>query len=369
MEDSIEDTQRRFEERRSTRGNGRGRPGIVDVAAIAEVSVGTASDALNGKGRMNQATRARVRAVASALGYYPSALGRSLQRNRLGMIGLAIRTFGGDPLQFLTVSYYTRFLNAATVAAQERGFALVALPPGEAEVLDDVPLDGAILTDPPPNDPLAKELHARGIPFVSDLRQVDDPTALCVGNDQAKAVSKVCEHFFSQGTRRIGILVADSAEDYTLRSLEGFDAWIAAHPQVVGCVSRTNILDSDSIEAAVAQLLSQDLHAVYTTEAPVGSYVVRAVQRHQRFAPEKKILVAYCAEFATDSHMENVTRLSLHADEIAQEAVDLLATVLEGRVPEKPHRIIETSLHVRESSVANQPELPAQRQRTPSKKK
>ncbi|MQA93609.1 MAG: LacI family DNA-binding transcriptional regulator [Streptosporangiales bacterium] len=46
-----------------------GRVRIVDVAAAAEVSRATVTNALNGTGRMSEATRAHVRAVAAELGY------------------------------------------------------------------------------------------------------------------------------------------------------------------------------------------------------------------------------------------------------------------------------------------------------------
>lgn len=50
-----------------------GRAGIRDVAAAAGVSITTVSDALNGKGRLPDATRRHVREVADRLGYRPSA--------------------------------------------------------------------------------------------------------------------------------------------------------------------------------------------------------------------------------------------------------------------------------------------------------
>ncbi|MGH3802257.1 MAG: LacI family DNA-binding transcriptional regulator, partial [Pseudonocardiaceae bacterium] len=44
-------------------------PTLRDVATAAGVAVSTVSYALNGKGRVDAATRARVREVAASLGY------------------------------------------------------------------------------------------------------------------------------------------------------------------------------------------------------------------------------------------------------------------------------------------------------------
>ncbi|MFG2334213.1 LacI family DNA-binding transcriptional regulator, partial [Streptomyces sp. NPDC048604] len=57
----------------TTAAHRRSRMGIRDVAAAAGVSITTVSDALNGKGRLPDATRRHVREVADRLGYRPSA--------------------------------------------------------------------------------------------------------------------------------------------------------------------------------------------------------------------------------------------------------------------------------------------------------
>ena len=50
----------------------RAAPRISDVAALAGVSVGTVSKALNGRGQLREQTRERVRAAAEQLGFEPN---------------------------------------------------------------------------------------------------------------------------------------------------------------------------------------------------------------------------------------------------------------------------------------------------------
>ncbi|MEV7893513.1 LacI family DNA-binding transcriptional regulator, partial [Streptomyces cyaneofuscatus] len=61
---------------------------LLDVARTAGVSKSTASDALQGSGRVAEATRDRVRAVAEELGYRPNSAARRLRRSSTGAIGL-----------------------------------------------------------------------------------------------------------------------------------------------------------------------------------------------------------------------------------------------------------------------------------------
>ena len=65
-----------------------GRPTIIDVAERAQVSAGTASKALNGRGSLREATRQRVLAAAEELGFRPNSMARGLLSGRSFTVGL-----------------------------------------------------------------------------------------------------------------------------------------------------------------------------------------------------------------------------------------------------------------------------------------
>ncbi len=352
MPDAAEAYRREFWTRAaSSRGQPDRRPGIKDVAAIARVSVGTASDALNGRGRVASRTRARVRQVAEAIDYRPSTLARSFRTNRSHTIGLSIRPFGGAPWQYLAVSYYARLLAAATAEALQRGYALIVLPPNAPQILGRIVIDGAIIADPSPSDPLADELDLLGVPFVSDLSRLEDPAALCVGNDHAAALTKVCEHFRSQGARTVGMLVSDGTEDYTTRSLHGYQTW-CSRAGVPVRVERVSTADPAAIAKAADRLMTGPARpdAVYTTEGPAGDLLLAAAQRGDLRVPDDLLLACAEVSVAGRQHRE-MTTLSLNAERVAAQAVDLLARTLEDQHPDDRHRVVDTTLHVRDSST------------------
>lgn len=64
------------------------RPTIRDVAAQAGVSIGTASKALNGQGKLRETTRQRVAAAARELGFAPNVLAKALLAGRTYTVGL-----------------------------------------------------------------------------------------------------------------------------------------------------------------------------------------------------------------------------------------------------------------------------------------
>lgn len=65
-------------------------PTIRDVARMAGVAKTTASDALQGRGRVSEVTRARVEAAAIALRYRPHAGARDLTLRRSEVVGLLV---------------------------------------------------------------------------------------------------------------------------------------------------------------------------------------------------------------------------------------------------------------------------------------
>lgn len=65
-----------------------GRAKLADVATLAGVSVGTASKALNGSGRMRPETRQRVLAAVETLGFRPNQHAQSLHTGRSWTVGL-----------------------------------------------------------------------------------------------------------------------------------------------------------------------------------------------------------------------------------------------------------------------------------------
>ena len=63
---------------------------IKDVAKFAGVSVGTVSKVINKQGNVKNDIAVRVEAVIEKLNYRPSALARSIKKNKTNLIGLIV---------------------------------------------------------------------------------------------------------------------------------------------------------------------------------------------------------------------------------------------------------------------------------------
>lgn len=107
--------------------------GIDDVARAAGVSAATVSRALSGRGRISDATRARVRAAAADLGYVVSAAASALATGRAANIGVVV------PL--LDRWFFANVLDGIAGRLAPRGYdmtlySMTADPSQRSDVLD-----------------------------------------------------------------------------------------------------------------------------------------------------------------------------------------------------------------------------------------
>ena len=91
-------------------------PGINDVAALAKVSTGTVSRALNGKGHVSEATRLRVLSAAEQLGYVVSSNASGLATGRTKNVGVVV--------PFLNRWFFSSVIEGAEGALLAHGYDL-----------------------------------------------------------------------------------------------------------------------------------------------------------------------------------------------------------------------------------------------------
>ena len=208
---------------------GRSVPTIHDVARAAGVTIGTASQALNGRGKMRPETRERVREAAARLEYRPNHLMQSLLRGRSCTVGL------------LSTDRYGRFsipllegIEDALDAAQMSVFLCDARddPAHERRHIDSLlakQVDGIIVTgrriDPrPPID-----VGRTAVPVLYAFAQVTDPHALCLIPDDAQGGRLATEHLLRAGRRRLAHVTGPQHFEAVRLRQEGMELALREH--------------------------------------------------------------------------------------------------------------------------------------------
>ena len=305
------------------------------MAAASGVSVTTVSHALNGKGRVDAATRARVAEVARRLGYRANRSARSLRSGRTATLALLIPTIGADPHdnEALGLDYYMRLVNGAVRAAYVRDHSLMMLPAvRDADEVRDLPVDGAIVADPSADDPVVALFDAVGTPVVTigGLDRDDDPWRLSSANGPNTRM--VLDHLAERGARRIALMAPDISWSWAAETVRAYQTWTREHrrPNLVERVPLTRL--EGSAHDAAARLLADPERpdAIFALAERYATGVLRACAEHGLNVPGDVLVAAGSDSTQASAGHPPVTALDLRPEEHAAQAVDLLIARIEG---------------------------------------
>lgn len=218
---------------------------IRDVAAEANVSLGTVSKVLNDSAlaQISPATRERVRAAARRVGYHPSAIARGLTGKRMDCVGLVMayaqETVTGDP-------YLGPCLDGILeVNKQRRQKTVIFTEDTWADALENLPsycdghCDGLMLIIPRLDAAIVAALRGRGtMPFVLIGDSRDDSSLITVDVDNVGAARAAVQYLIELGHRRIAAFCGNADFCSNSQRLDGYrqalaGAGIAQDPALV----------------------------------------------------------------------------------------------------------------------------------------
>jgi LacI family transcriptional regulator len=206
----------------------RRRATVRDVAALAGVSPGTVSKALNRTGQIAEATRAKIEAAAAVLEFRPNELARSVFERRSYTVGV------------ITTDSFERFSLPVMLGAEDalgagRISAFLCDARGDKireqhyiDVLLGRRVDGIIVTgrSSNPREPIAVN---RAVPVVYALTPSTDPADSSVVVDDVNAGRLAGEHLVGLGRRRIVHITGPQTFDAVAKRVDGFAQALAAN--------------------------------------------------------------------------------------------------------------------------------------------
>lgn len=183
------------------------RPTLKSVAAVAGVSLSTASLVFSGKGPVAEATRERVLTAAQKLHYLgPDPLASSLRRGRAGVVAVIVE---GRLLHAFHDPYAVSILDGLSAVLDDipTGMLLLSQSPQEPEHaierLAGTALDATVfLGCGARSNPLTEHLRSRGIPMVAFGAPLD-PDIVQVDIDGRAATRELARHLAGLGHTRV----------------------------------------------------------------------------------------------------------------------------------------------------------------------
>jgi LacI family transcriptional regulator len=341
---------------------------ITDVAALAGVSIGTVSKALNGRGQLRAETRERVLAAAAQLGFRPSPLARGLLSGRSYTVGL------------ITTDSFGRFTIPVMLGAEDalgEGQMSVLLCDGRGDPIREQhyvrtllsrKVDGIIVTgrrtDPRP--PIASELP---VPVVYVMTQSDNPNDLSLIPDDRQGGELAMRHLVTSGRTRIA-------------HVTGPERFLSARLRAAGAAS---VLEDAGLGLAAGQVLfgewteewgRQGAHTVLRAEPgteaifcgsdQIARGVSDALRESGARVPDDIALVGYDNwDVFAETCRPPLTTVDMCLKELGQLAARRLLADIGGE-PSRGLEQLPCRLVIRESTGAARPAEPAARPAEPT---
>ena len=323
---------------------------IRDVAAEAGVSIGTASKALNGQGKLRAETRERVAEAAQRLRFAPNTLAQALLAGRSFTVGL------------ITTDSFGRFSIPVMLGAEDAlGTGQVSVfmcdtrddPDREkryVEMLAARRVDGLIITGrrTEPRPPVAA---GPGIPVVYAMTQPLDDGPAVLPDDEGGGRA-AAEHLLAGGRRRIGHITGPERFMAARQRAAGFSAALAAAGLAPHGGVRFGEWSEEWGRRATEALLrsAPDTDAVFCGSDQIARGVADSLRAAGRAIPDQVALVGFDNwEPMALGAQPPLTSVDMRLEEVGRVAAELLLAAIADE-PAYGTRTIPCRLVVRQSS-------------------
>jgi LacI family transcriptional regulator len=331
-------------------------PTIRDVARLAEVSIGTASKALNSNGRLRQETREKVIRVAREIGYRPNDMAQSLHRSQSMTVGI------------LSTDSFGRFtfpiFQALEESLADKGIAVFMCnatddPERERQHIDQLlgkRVDGIVVTARRSDRRPPVETNAHGLPVIYVFSQTDDPDAFCLLPDDEGGARQAVEHLAAMGRRRIAHVTGpERFEAVRLRRLGYSKALKAAGLDEPAGYFVTGKWSEQSGYEAVARLLDSGIErpdAIFCGNDQIARGLLDGLKERGVAVPGDIAIVGFDNwDVMAEATHPRLTSVDMNLRALGREAGERLIDMIAGHRHVGTRRL-PTTLVVRESSGA-----------------
>ncbi|MEU4195305.1 LacI family DNA-binding transcriptional regulator [Kribbella sp. NPDC026611] len=329
-------------------GDGKARSSTVvtmaDVARFAGVSTMTVSNVINGRPRVGAATRERVLAAISELGYQVNLAARHLRAGRTGVVGLAVpeleRPYFGQLAGRLADRFEAhdlRIVMERTGASREGELNAVAfsrLRMYDGLILSVVDIDPAELGQLRTDAPVVM-IGERALPSRFDhvmMANVD-------GARQATA------HLLATGARRVAMIGGDPGGSATMPALRA-EGYLAAHTEAgVSVDPRLNVPSTFRLQDgydAIRSLIDRGIgfDAVFALTDVVALGALRALADAGLRVPDDVQLVGFDDIDEAPYLIPSLSTVNPGHEEMADAITSLLIAQLSNGPTGEPQEVI-----------------------------
>jgi DNA-binding LacI/PurR family transcriptional regulator len=325
-----------------------------DVAAVAGVSRGTISRALNGGRNVSAPAMEAIRKAIQQTGYVVNQHARSLVTQRSQSVAFILSEPHG--LLFEDPNFNV-LLAGCTQALAAHDITLVLAIAGSKEERMRVSrfvtsghVDGALLVSAHSGNPIMDELHARGVPAVACGVPLGHERDLAyVAADDRDGARQMVQYLRDQGRRTIATITGPLDTPGGVQRLGGYRDVLGggAGDRLVATADRYTRAAG---EVAMAELLetAPDLDAVFVASDLLAAGALAALRRAGRRVPDDVAVGGFDDSAVATTVEPALTTIRQPLTRISREMVRLLLDLIDGQPPATV--ILPTELVTRDSA-------------------
>lgn len=329
---------------------------IKDIAQRLNISVSTVSYALNGGPRpVKTEVRDKVLALAKELGYRPNRLARSMVTGRTHTLGVVPPEIGEDV--FLSPYLHLALNGLANEAGRHHQDIVIFTRFRETEqnemlsTILDGRVDGVIFIAPYFTSKTVELATALHLPCVAiSGSSVEGVPSFCIDNEGG--MTKVLQHLYDQGHRRIGHIAGRLDMQDALIRLQAYQAFLHEKklPYRDEWVTKGQFLIEGG-RKAMHELMNQPVRptAVSCANDEMAIGAILATYDLGIKVPEEVSIAGFDMTPSSAHIFPPITTVRQPIGELGQAAVKALLNLIEGNGDIKD-TVFETDLIVREST-------------------
>ncbi len=326
---------------------------LNDVARVAKVSISTVSRVVSGSNLISEATVLKVRKAMEEVNYHPNAIAKSLANNmRTKIIGLVLPR---DTYSVFHNQFFMDAISGISLCAQEKGYYIMNAYQGKEnnhttirDMIKSGWIDGAILTIVEDDDKNVRYLEKKNVPYAIIGTSSEGENAICVDNDNQKAMDEVCQMLIDKGARRPALICGDTRFIYNMHRYRGYIN--ALERNGIRVDNETIVVCNDDFRHgydAMAKLIDKDIDAVITTDDILAFGALQFMNENSVFLP----ITGFNNTLVSEIILPHLTSVDIRADRLGYEACSMLISYLEHGLSGNDRKLqVETRIIYREST-------------------
>lgn len=330
---------------------------MVELAAIAGVSVGTVSRALRDSPRVREDTKKRIRALAEEHNFKVNQKARNFRLGRTGVVSVVL--VQEESMMSMSDPFFLEILGSIAGRLAEHDLDVLLATPPIPNVLDLVDSrvfefsDGVIFIGQGRQHSRLNKIATLGKPVVVWGAPMPDQRYLTVGSDNFNGGYLATAHLLEQGRRRIAFFGGDGAAPETYLRKAGY---VAALNDGGHALDETLLLKApnnfEGLDRAFSEILTDEVvfDALVCSSDLMAVAAISAIEVSGRRVPKDIAVVGY--DDITMARFNNPSLTTIRQDMQAggRALVERLIGQMNGLKGESLSTILPSKLVVRGSS-------------------